>query len=242
MSGLVMNTWLSISPSFRSPRLFFSCCLFPSLSVIYQVIKRFCFLDLWHRWKYFGSTDPLLKCLQLLCFGLSAAGTFGLYIFWDLKNNKTAKRIAAKSGKTVTVTDESNHLSSSSNSPSLSLTGALYCSLSLPLLFSLSQCVHPSYPLISQPSVSLSTLQGSICSICVFWLCVSKCMYVRFVIVKQCVHVGCIVCGPCVLVLTWLLSNLDVLGRGPAPLPLSAKFKRTTENRENCWEPIYCIF
>lgn len=54
-------------------------------------------------------------------------------------------------------------------------------------------------------------------------------MYVRFVIVKQCVHVGRILCGPCVVVLTWLQSNWDVLGRGPAPLPLSANGQLKTE-------------
>lgn len=66
--------------------------------------------------------------------------------------------MAAKSGKTLTVTVKSNHPSSSSNSPRLALPR------------SLSRCVHLSCPPIS---ASFSTWQGSICPICVFWLCVT---------------------------------------------------------------------
>lgn len=49
------------------------------------------------------------------CFELSAAGTLP-YTFMVLKTNKTAKRMAAKSGCTVTVTVGPNRLCSSSNS------------------------------------------------------------------------------------------------------------------------------
>lgn len=124
----------------------------------------------------FGSPDPLFEMFTVIVLGYLQQAHCSIH-FLVLKNNKqTAKRMTAKSGKTVTVTDEPNHLSSSSNSPHLSL--------------SLSRSVHLSYPPISLPSVSLSMRQGSICSICMFWLCVSICMHVHFVIVSQWVHVG----------------------------------------------------
>lgn len=57
-------------------------------------------------------------------------------------------------------------------------------------------------------------------------------MYMHFVIVCQWEHVGHTEYSPCVVVVTWPLTNLDVLGRGPVPLHLSAngQLKKTVQN------------
>lgn len=150
----------------------------------YQMAKRL-FFALWHRWHNLAVLTHFLKLFTVIySYGLSAAGT---YIFWSFKNNKqTAKRIAAKSVKTVTVTDESNHLSSSSNS----------------LHLSLSLCVFTSP--ISPPSVSLSTCPHVyLLNLCVLVVCAAyACMHVRFC---DCESAGA--CGSCCLLAPVLWSS-----------------------------------
>lgn len=96
------------------------------------------------------------------CFGLSAAGTL-LHTFYGAlqKQQTNGQTIWGQIWEIwVTVSVESNHLSSSSsssNSPS---------SLCLSLSISLRYCVRPSRAPISPPSLSLPTCKTPIGSIC----------------------------------------------------------------------------
>lgn len=126
-----------------------------------------------------------LKCLQLLFWAICSRH-IALYISRSWKTtNKRPNECAAKSGKTVTVTDESNHLSSSSNSPhlslSLSLTVAL--SLSIDVFTSLTLLsLHPRSPFphgrgLSAQSVCSGCVWPYAC-MCILWLWVSMCTWV----------------------------------------------------------------
>lgn len=187
--------------------LVLSSVLISSLILFLSFIKwpNVCFFALWHCWHYFGSPDPLCEMFTVIVLGYLQQAHCSIHFLVQQNNKQTAKRMAAKSGKLLTVTVKSNHPSSSSNSPHLShfLSLGVFTSLTL-----LSQSPFPHGRGLSVQSV---------CSGCVW-----PCMNVHFVIVSQWVHVGHIACCPCVMVLTWLQTNLDVSGRGPASLPLSA--------------------
>lgn len=142
---------------------------FPSLSVFYHMAKRFVFFFyltllalLWKSWPTFW--DVYSYCFWAIC-----SRHVALYIFLSRKTtNKRPNEWQPNLGETLTVTVESNHPSSSSNSPHLSLTLSLGVFTSLALL---SQSPFPHGRGLSAQSV---------CSGCVW-----PCMHVHFVIVSR---------------------------------------------------------
>lgn len=133
-----------------------------------------------------------MKCLQLLFLGYLRQAHCPIHFLVQRNNKQTAKRMAAKSVKLLTVTVMSNHPSSSSNSP--------------PTL-SLSLCVLTSLtPLSQPPSPHGRALSAqSVCS--------GLCMTMRECAFCDCESVGArgSYCKA-ERVLTWLQTNLDVSG------------------------------
>lgn len=164
------------------------------------------FFALWHSWHYFGSPDPLFQMFTVIVLGYLQQAHCSIHFLVQKNNKETAKRMAAKSGKTLTVTVESNHPSSSSNSPRLSLSR------------SLSLGVFTSLALLSQPPSphGRGLSAQSVCSGCVW-----PCMHVHFVVAFWSCCTLSVCCGPHVAA-----DRVDVLGRGPAPLPLSVTKQR----------------
>lgn len=108
-----------------------------------------CFLALWHRWHRSGSADPLSEMFTVIVLGYLQQAHCPIHFLVQKNNKQTAKRIAAKSGKRLTVTVGSNHPGSSSNSPLLSPS-------------------HLSYPPIS---ASFSTYLTNLCVLVCAWPC-----------------------------------------------------------------------
>lgn len=161
-----------------------SCCLlcWYLLSYCFCLLSNgqtsvFFFFALWHCWHCFGSPDPLCEMFTVIVVGYLQQAHCPIHFLVQKNNKQTAKWMAAKSGKLLTVTVKSNHPSSSSNSPHLSRF------LSLGMFTS-----HT--PLSQSPSPHGRGLSAqSVCSGCV-WPCVN----VHCLIVSQWAHVGHTVC------------------------------------------------
>lgn len=137
------------------------------------------FFALWHCWHCFGSPDPLSEMFTVIVLGYLQQAHCSIH-FLVLKNNKqTAKRIAAKSGNPVTVGVQSNHLSSSSNSPHLSVFLSSSLSVNVfTLLKLLSLHPHSLFPhtrRLSAQSVCSGCVWAHSC-MCILWLWANGCM------------------------------------------------------------------
>lgn len=108
-----------------------------------------CFLALWHRWHRSGCADPLSEMFTVIVLGYLQQAHCPIHFLVQKNNKQTAKPMAAKSGKRLTVTVGSNHPGSSSNS----------------LLLSPS---HLSDPPIS---ASFSTYLTNLCVLVCAWPC-----------------------------------------------------------------------
>lgn len=125
------------------------------------------FFALWPRWHCFSGTDPLFQMFTVIVFGYLQQAHWSMHFFCSWKKqqqtNKRPNEWQPNLGR-QRLADESNHLSSTAH---LSLSASL--TLVPDYLFTLSLSFH---------------VAATICSICVFWLRLNICMYVRFVIVS----------------------------------------------------------